>query len=510
MKRRLPVFSSLLLLLTAVLAVLCTGCMPRLIGSGGEVVLASDSSAVLFASTVMSPAGYLCYASQDLYTIERYDGEGRWIALRYNDTLGVSSGSSFWFGGGEKNRAFFRCGQYLLFLTEYRGNDSLKLIARRFDMMGKLVGKANTLLAMEERTDAESADKGSFFISLSPDSSHFAVTNYSYREVRNTENFTATMATDMFAYVFNEDLAITQSKEIPAIQLDASVTMGVSNAGELYMVQYPVQKELFVQRVLSDKEVYEMHLPISWEDSTVKPEIQSVVMPFEHEKEWYVFSVVSTPGLEKTVSLVIHSCDWNTGKARIVANYLLDEAVARSVVNDNTMGNMVLNNVVATPQGFIFWLEASKKDYVQGSNASGRVTYEPMQELGPICLFSFATDGTFRWQKGIIRNLRLYQNVFAPQRCSDVAVVGDNLHVTYGNTNQSRRITYNMGHAFITADVLSSATGEIMRHSDILYFDGAAFWTRRDIGWSTPTIVTIPCYEESKQAVNIVKLQIKE
>lgn len=489
------------------ITVLCSGCGLILVGAilalpknvaAGHAEVPANSSVALYTSMQPEATNRFYYISGSVYSFvpleQGWNGGLKWSIVRYNSSLQPLDSFEFAVRYKETPISLFRCGDRLLLLSTSLDNDSLNLLGRWFDISAKPLSDEATLIR-------DNSQKGPYTILPSPDSSHFLVRNAHYRK-------DATI--DVVLKVFNSRLELLQSRVVSRASGKQELKMvQVDNAGALYTVQSVEKEGLLVQRSLPDGTTLDISIPIalSHKDSTEPPTVNSAFLVPESGDKSYLFSTVQAMGLVGMKKITLHSCNWKTGKAEVVNNYMTDERVARKVSSDSAMGRFRLQNVYSTPQGFLVWAEQLADTL--GDYYRSKLLCEPQVMYGGTTgLFAFDKKGNLLWQRGFTQKKFIGVN---PQggRNSYLCVVNDTLCVLKYNTadvyNASKKIE---SRTQLMLNRVALSTGEAGAPIPILDLVGAVMISNDELWCIDKRNILMRCYELNVPATRLMYLRL--
>lgn len=491
-------------LLAAIILTYCGAVVPGW-GGDGQVEIPANSSVAAQAS-ISKECNFFYWHSGISYALapanETWESNQRWAILRYNSSLQLLDSSDFPVHYMERPVSLFRCGERLLLLGEVREDDSLKLIGRWFDVTAKPLSDETVLVSTILEGDDERQDKSSYIILPSSDSTHFLVRNVGYKEDDTYE---------VGMWVFNSRLELLQNKLLPVAHAKEFKTVQIDNTGALYTVRNIVLDSCLVQRSLPSGSTLDISVPIARLDTLESNTGTAFLVP-ENENESYLFSIALAGETSDMKKLLIHSCNWKTGKAEVVTNYLTDERVARKVAGDTAMGHFRLQHVFSTPQGFVVWAEFLADSLVKTYHRN-TTTETWMVYGGTTGLFAFDKKGALLWQRGIIekrlvgsRLNNVTQDRIAP---SLLSIVNDTLSVFKYEPDD----VYNASHIFspryqLVLSRVALSSGEASAPVPVI---GVVGWIKipgNRIWCIDRKNILIPCYEPDNAATRLMHLRL--
>lgn len=416
------------------------------------------------------------------------------IVTKYDDSLKPVASAVFPLQDDRQTIGFMAADEYLLLLNEYNDGDSMGVVARRFDASTKLYGKPVRVAQSAIEGDGEEKPRSGYAMVLSPDSSVFCVWNTAYKE----DGGGTTIQMD----VFNKKLDIVQHRVI-AVPDSAEVgNINVDNTGALAIVRMDTSGRMVCQRFVAGRDVEELELKVA-SAKAVKRRLESADVVCSNEKEWTVFSFICPDSSKNISSIVLHSCNWATGEARVLTEYEITEHIAKKIGGNASaaMKHFRIHDVLTTNRGFVVWSEAIA-DSMYRLFPTKNSAIVPCVYAGSAAFFAFDKQGEPLWQRGVAKQDLWYRS---DRVYSAPIVYNDTIQVLYEHltTDGTER------KAMVSMKAIALATGEISLGTPVLLFHSIAYWSRSDIPWIDPQTVLLRSYEADIDGTRLFKLRVK-
>lgn len=488
MKQYTPVFPFRVVILGVVIAVLCVSCTFVIpISLGGRITTPENSAVSMLDSAEIIESYGMVWSGNAVFNISsddfKWENSDEGIVTKYNRSLQLIDSSVFPLQDDKWTIRVLSIGKHVLLLNEYNDGDSMGVIARRFDSSVKLQGGAVRIAQSVMEGDDEKKPRSRHAVELSPDSSVFCVWNTAYKE----DDAGRTLQIS----VCNKELEVLQHRVVSIPKSVAVGHLNVDNTGAVALVRMDTSGRMVCQRFVSGRNAEEMELKIP-SSNVAKRRLISADVVCSNENEWTTFSLISPDTSNRISSIVLHSCNWTTGEARVLTEYELTKRDEQKITNRGVVKGFQIHDVLTTKHGFVVWNEAVAegvhKIYGTKTVINERYTYS-----GPITFFAFDKQGYPLWQRTIARNAIWYRS---DKAYSAVSIHNDTLRVLYEYNNFNDDATASAS-ATLNMRYIALSTGEMSLETPILTYNGYAHWKHNETRWLDPQTLLLRCYESN-------------